>query len=242
MWFEASYEPTGLFSLKDSSATNSAAKSLFAPSPYCIKMALLNAILTFETKEAGEKQFETIKNLDIRVALPRYFCVNKCFVKIQKEPHSETKKKNVKLAFSPTVAFREYIYFSGAIRLAFRLPDHDDDQNKIMNLLKKYLPKINYFGKRSCFFQFMGFSPTALELSSCYSTPILDVKFTNNSSKTLQCVDDFLTKSKFENANIYSNNSAGREKKFIFHNCRMIKSNRNFTIYSTVDSSIDPRS
>ena len=48
MWLEIIYKPTSLFSLKLSSSTNSAGKTLPCPSPYSVKMALLNAIITYE--------------------------------------------------------------------------------------------------------------------------------------------------------------------------------------------------
>jgi len=46
MQFSVKYMPTALFSLKDSNATNSGAKALFLPSPYAIKMAILNQAIT----------------------------------------------------------------------------------------------------------------------------------------------------------------------------------------------------
>ena len=56
MWLAVSYQPTSLFSLKLSSATNSAGKSLPVPSPYAVKMALLNAIITSIRKNKMRKK------------------------------------------------------------------------------------------------------------------------------------------------------------------------------------------
>lgn len=61
--FSVKYLPTALFSLKDSNSTNSGAKSLFLPSPYSIKMALLNQIITIEGVEIFKpKEIEKIKS------------------------------------------------------------------------------------------------------------------------------------------------------------------------------------
>jgi len=42
-WLLAEYQPTALFSLKISSATSSVGKTLIVPTPYSIKMALVDA-------------------------------------------------------------------------------------------------------------------------------------------------------------------------------------------------------
>ena len=42
MWLVARYAPTALFSLKPSLATSSGATTLLAPTPYALKMALLD--------------------------------------------------------------------------------------------------------------------------------------------------------------------------------------------------------
>ena len=53
--FSAVFQPTTLFSLKDSNSTNSGAKSLFLPSPYAIKMAILNQAITIGGVDFEEK-------------------------------------------------------------------------------------------------------------------------------------------------------------------------------------------
>jgi len=61
--FSVIYKPTALFSLKDSNATNSGAKSLFMPSPYSIKMAILNQAITLDGVDFNGKknQFFSIR-------------------------------------------------------------------------------------------------------------------------------------------------------------------------------------
>ena len=46
MWMVARYAPTALFSLKPAAATSSGGKTLICPTPFSIKMALLDAALS----------------------------------------------------------------------------------------------------------------------------------------------------------------------------------------------------
>ncbi|MBK9150373.1 MAG: hypothetical protein IPM26_04965 [Saprospiraceae bacterium] len=161
--FSVKYLPTALFSLKDSNATNSGAKTLFLPSPYSIKMALLNQIIiaegieTFNQREVeiikGKKKktekresevFELIRDANISYFLLRgsRFCVNNAFVKILKPARENP-------GFDRTVSFREYIHITHPLEIIFEVSDLSQSE-----FLKNYLHKINYFGKRGCFFSF----------------------------------------------------------------------------------------
>ena len=83
MWWEIIFAPTTLFSLKTSEASNAAGKSLLLPSPYSIKMGLLNAICTYETPQLAEASFELIRDMNIEIALPEYIITNNCFIRIR---------------------------------------------------------------------------------------------------------------------------------------------------------------
>ncbi len=155
MWLEVVYRPTTLFSLRQSRATSSGAKSLLTPSPYAVKMALLNAIITYDSIQLAKENFNLIRDLEMRFSLPGKLVVNNCFLKIQKEPHSDKKKEHPEINFQSTVGFREYVYLAGDVKIAFMVED-----NKIKNFLKQWFPLINYFGKRGCFFQFIKFKET----------------------------------------------------------------------------------
>ena len=113
MIFAAVYRPTALFSLRDSNSTSSGAKSLFLPSPYAIKMALLNQAISlggidFDTDSL---LFYAIRDLKISYRISGSFCVNNCFVKIQKQREKEP--------FKPTVSFREYVFLDSDFELIF---------------------------------------------------------------------------------------------------------------------------
>ncbi|EYE89418.1 hypothetical protein Q428_02925 [Fervidicella metallireducens AeB] len=208
MWLEVVYRPTSLFSLRKSEATNPAAKTLISPSPYSVKMALINACITFFSLDLALEKFELIRDLEILFNLPQYFCINNSFVKIQKEPKV---KENGK-AFQPTVAFREYIYYNDTVKIAFKT--NNESEEKFLKLL---LMRINYFGKRGSFFQYSCYNSYTDELPDGYCYLFTKESIDDNKKKILIKMDDFSHEAKFENISNYSESKAMRDTKiFLF--------------------------
>lgn len=200
MKFSAFYMPTTLFSLRDSACTASGAKSLFLPSPYAIKMAIINQVLTLEGYDYFNEHndsFDIIKNLDVNYRVCGYFISNNCLIKIQK-------KRDQNSDFNSTVSYREYIHASEPLEIIF---DLDSDDGAIF--LKKYLFRINYFGKRGCYFQFLRYSDSP-------SSPNV-LSFDNHKiiPGIIQEYDDINKKMKFENVNSYSKQTVIRDKKLL---------------------------
>jgi len=226
MWLEVIYRPITLFSLKQSNATSSGAKTLLTPSPYAVKMALLNAIITYDSFDLAIGNFYLIRDLEMRFALPEKVIVNNCFLKIQKEPHSETKKKHPEINFQSTVSFREYVYFAGDIKIAFNL---NSLENKQIEFLKQWFPLINYFGKKGCFFQFIKFTEVP-KIGSEYSVLLKD-GFTNLAPGIIVEMDDFDKNVAFDSVNTFSPTKTKREKVFYILPLKMKQASRNFTLY-----------
>jgi hypothetical protein len=105
-----------------------------------------------------------------------------------------------------------------------------DEDN--LNFLIHYLSRINYFGKRGCFFQFKNVSDYPLqELTKEYSREITDnIFFNDGRSKILNKIDDFGLETTFENANNYSKEKTKRIPKIICLPYKVLKSNKNFTL------------
>lgn len=225
MWLEVIYRPTTLFSLKQSRATSSGAKSLLTPSPYAVKMALLNAIITYDSLQLAMDNFGLIKELDMRFSPPEKLVVNNCFLKIQKEPHSETKKKHPEMNFQSTVGFREYVYFAGDIKIAVIIRNE-----KAKDLLKQWLPRINYFGKKGSFFQFIRFTES-VTIGEEYAK-LLDDGFTNLSPGLITEMDDFDETVTFDNVNTYSSAKTKRKKRYYILPVKIDRANKNFTLLS----------
>ncbi len=225
MWLEVVYRPTSLFSLRRSDATNPAAKTLFSPSPYAVKMALLNVAITFFSIETALKNFEFIKNLEIHFNLPKYLCANNCFIKIQKEP----KKAKPGIVFESTVAFREYVYFGNDIKIIFKL-----DNISNVDFLKSLLIRINCFGKRGCFFQFIKFNLYDV-IPDGYSYLLTKDSIEDGKEKILIKMDDFSKESTFLKVSTYSPESNNcRNSKIYCFNIKQLRANKNFTLYRKV--------
>jgi hypothetical protein len=215
MKFSVIYKPTNLFSLKESNSTNSGAKSLLIPSPYAIKMALFNQAITIDDKTLFEdnksKEFAFIRDAQITYHVSGSFCVNNCFVTIQSY-------RNERKEFIGKPSFREYIYISDNIEIIFDVKNEETKQ-----YLQKYLHRINYFGKRGCFFQFVEYrdnpnEPNVKEFDVSDFTPGI-----------LQEYDDISSKAQFKNVDNFNSASAQRAKKILVIPVKNENSSKSYT-------------
>ena len=215
MKFSVIYQPTNLFSLKESNSTNSGAKSLLIPSPYSIKMALFNQAITIDGKEVFEekksKGFAFIRDAQIEYRVLGSFCVNNCFVTIQSLRDGTYRGKP---------SFREYIYLSDNIEIIF-----DVKSNEAKQYLQKYLHRINYFGKRGCFFQFVGYRDNPSEPN------VKDFDVSDFSPGILQEYDDISSRADFKNVDNFDSASTKRDKKILVVPVRNINSSKSYTYF-----------
>jgi len=218
MRFSAIYRPTALFSLRDSNSTSSGAKSLFLPSPYAIKMAFLNQAISLKGENFNEnkRHFEIIRDVAIDYYIKGNYCVNNCFVKIQKQRDNEP--------FKSTVSFREYVFMDDDLEIIFEVKDIEESL-----FLKQYLHRINYFGKRGCFFQFVEYNdePNSPNVKS------FDVK-NISSGGILQEYDDFDKTLTFENVDNYSAAKTKRKKKILVLPLINNGSSKSYTKYKSL--------
>lgn len=220
MKFSVKYKPTTLFTLKDSNSTNSGAKSLFLPSPYAIKMAIINQAITIgnelaEFQTAKSRNFSIIRDAVIHFKIPEnsFICVNNSYVKILKPSRSNA-------GFDATVAFREYVQLPEYLEMIFEVESQEG-----VNYLRQYLHYINYFGKRGCFFQFIEY----LEYPSYPNVSVFQV--VENHSGIIQQFDDFPPTATFAQINNYSNTRGAREQHIWILPLRSIGSSKSFTAY-----------
>lgn len=227
--FSVIYRPTALFSLKESGATNSGAKSLFIPSPYSIKMAILNQAITLDgVNFEGKKNrlFQYVRDAKISFYLKGDFCVNNCFVKILKKKEDKRGKKAKAEGqvfipgFQKTISFREYVFMNEDLEIIFEVNDVDSK-----DFIKKYLHKINYFGKRGCFFQFIGYS------NSPTNNNVLSFSSENLKPGILQEYDDFDTSFDFDNVNSFSQARVNRKKEIFLLPFERINSSKSYSRY-----------
>lgn len=215
MKFSVIYQPTNLFSLKESNSTNSGAKSLLIPSPYSIKMALFNQAITIDGKDIFEekksKEFFYIKDATIEYRVSGSFCVNNCFVTIQSLREGKYRGKP---------SFREYIYLSDDIEIIFIVKSEDAKQ-----YLQRYLHRINYFGKRGCFFQFVGYRDNPGEPN------VKEFDASDLSSGILQEFDDISPTAEFKHIDNFDTANAKREKRILVLPVIKVNSSKSYTNY-----------
>jgi len=181
-------------------------------------MAILNQAITIggdlpKLEEKKSQEFGFIRDSKISFHIPESncFCVNNSFIKIQ-EPVREGS------GFKPTISFREYVFISDSIEIIFEVP-----KAEAKSYLLKYLYKINYFGKRGCFFQFLRFSDNPPEAN----VKPFDVK--NGVAGVLQSYDDFDEKATFDSVNNYSVANSKRKKQILVLPLSIESSSKNFT-------------
>jgi len=163
-------------------------------------MAIINQVLTIESQDYFDKhidKFDIVKNLRINYRVSGYLTANNYLIKIQK-------KRDQNSNFNSTVSYREYIYASEPLEIIF---DTDSDSDKGVKFLKKYLYRINYFGKRGCYFQFLRYSDSP----SLPNVQPFDIH--KIIPGIIQEYDDINERMNFENVNSYSQKKVTRDKK-----------------------------
>ena len=147
-WLIAEYQPTALFSLKMSLATSSVGKTLLIPTPYAIKMALVDAAFRAgSTAPECEALLKALVAIDVRIAPGLRAVVTHTFVKVRQEP----KVPNPREPYIATIAYRELVHHPDVMRWAFDLSACDD---LVAGWIVELLPHISYIGKRGSFIAF----------------------------------------------------------------------------------------
>lgn len=202
MWTIVEYEPGSLLSLKLSTATSTGGKSLLLPTPFAIKMALLDVAIRSEGLAAGEALWPAIRDGQVAIDGPAWIIANNAFTKILKPPKERQPpdaETGLVSTMIRTIAFREYVQWQGRFRLAFAPggAEGEDDQ------WARRLTLINYLGKRGGFIQATG---------EVAAQPALEAAFVRLNEGdgsfplvgTPQLLDDCTATVSFAQVNIYS--------------------------------------
>lgn len=206
MWTFAHYAPTGLFSLRPALSTASGAQSLLVPTPFAIKMALVDAAIQLFGVATGAAWWPQIRALEVALAPPPLLVVNKTFLKIMR-PTRVTKSNPAEVAeaqaagvypLGPTIAFREFVQFGGDLGLALRAQPSDDPPP-----WGRLLAQINYLGKRGGFLQMQAPAQTAAQLDGFWISLTEDAP-AFLAAGTLQLLDDCGERLSWEHANVFS--------------------------------------
>ncbi|MCO5193116.1 MAG: hypothetical protein M9930_07470 [Anaerolineae bacterium] len=226
-WLSAHYQPTTLFSLKPSWATSSGGKSLLLPTPYALKMALLDVAIRVDGVTSAERDWAWLRRMPIGIQLPQQMVVTNLFAKILKlRRRPATEDSSDMGPFQKTIGYREYVFHSTPISFVFGVEANH------LERLSVWLLNLNYLGKRGGFVQLMGM-PTEIRDSAEFvmltETP---ERFPING--LIQQVDDCDPKMKFDQANIYTSNRPKRIVRQIVLPYRLAKSSRSYSLYEHV--------
>lgn len=234
MWLIAEYQPATLFSFRSGMATSSGAKTLFLPTPFAIRTALLDAAVRTNGMAAGPAAFDWIKELSIAVRPPERVVVTNLFAKILKP----TRKEEAEEAMDRTIAFREYAQLEGTMVLAFSPAEERARE------LTALLAQVNYFGKRGSFFQLIAAPRMVEELSEGFilmdGAYVQGTQVSGQGPRTfavglIQMMDDWGESLTFAKANIYTDEKIvvgkDRVRKSIVLPYRLVRSSRGFSYY-----------
>lgn len=235
MWTIAQFLPVALFSLRSAAATSSGGKTLLTPTAFSIKMALLDVALRTQGREAGQVLWSTIRDVRLAIALPRQIVVINTFTKIvrpKKNGPSEDRGTGLMTPLGRTIAYREYVQYSGALSIALQTSQED-----IQNLL----PHVNYFGKRGGFVQLQA-APTVVALDPLSNKQdwimLTEDQTAFALNGTLQLLDDCAPKMTFQQADIYSGKriTLGKERvlRHIVLPYQLTRSSRGFSLYERI--------
>jgi len=232
-WLLAEYQPTALFSLKPAWATSSGGKSLLLPTPYAIKMALLDAACRLEGVAVAKEVWPWLRGLTVALRPPERVVVTNLFTKILK-PRRTPARPGTQHAgpLSKTIGFREYVYFDGSLGVALGGKASD------RSYLEDWLLQVNYLGKRGGFVQLLA-PPVPTEV-----LPPGFIVVDDNPARSfrvdgvIQQMDDCAASLTFEKADIYSGKrvTLGKERvlRHIVLPYHVASSSRGFTLYERV--------
>ncbi|MBN1427115.1 MAG: hypothetical protein JXB07_01940 [Anaerolineae bacterium] len=233
MWHIARYQPVTLFSLRPANATTAGGKTLLGPTPFAVKMALLNAAITVYGQDGADAWFDFLRDLEVAIRLPEALLVIATFQRILRPKEGDNFGTGLTGSWQSNIAFREYVHFGGELALALCAPGGEEDVD-----WPRLLSQISYLGKRGSFMQFTGYrqanSPDGFTLLNPASSGGIDL------NGTLQLMDDCGPEMTFEHANVYSskrltiNTPDGRVLNTVVLPYEIARSARGFTSYRRI--------
>ncbi|WP_134642958.1 hypothetical protein [Ammonifex thiophilus] len=235
MWLVAYYQPVGLFSLKMGTATSTAGKTLFLPTPFTIRTALLDAAIRTQGLEKAPEVFAMLKTLKIAARPPEEVVVTNLFTKVFKPQRPDAQRDE---AMQSSIAFREYAHLGGDLGLAF------EGEEQSLQQLEDLLLQINYFGKRGSFFQLIpplrrsekmpegfvllkgiGYERSEIGDRASFAQPL----------GVIQVLDDWGPRLTFEKINVYNDTrielGRDRSQEMVILPYRLERSSRSFSYY-----------
>jgi len=234
MWLIAEYESAALFSLRPGFATASGGKTLLVPTPYAIKMALLDALCRTQGAKFAEERWPRIASLQVAIRLGERAVVTNLFQKMLKPRRSDAGEDDQDAGyFQRTIGYREYAHVTGVWALGVGWKGNAPE-----DWLSDAAINISYIGKRGSFVQLVGMPLHSANLPEEF------VEMTTLQSNfplegTMQKLDDCSESVSFDKVNVYSGTkmTLGKDRisRAIVLPYRVVRSSRSFTLYERLD-------
>lgn len=245
MWVVADYEATTLFSLKPASATSSGGRTLLVPTPFAIKMALLDVVCRVEGVAAADGVCEWLSAAQVAIRPPRRIVVNNTFMRVlkpwefkgkaqDKEVAIERAKEQRKYPFAtPNIAYREFAQYGDSFAIALQVEEEDHAK-----LLQGWLMVVNYLGKRGSFMQVQDVPARMDELGLDFIVITGDIGESFQLDSIMTQLDDTSADLTFEKASVYSGKRITLGKERLLHHVvlpyRLVSSSRGYSYYEVV--------
>lgn len=234
MWVVAEYEAVTLFSLRLSSATASGGKTLLVPTPFALKMALLDVACRALGVGGAEQLWPMLRNMTLALQPSEKAVVTNLFQKVLRPrrnavPHYEPDAG----PFQRTIGYREYVQLVGPMGVAFDVTDAG-----LVEQLSDLLLHVTYLGKRGSFMQIQALPRQVDSLPPGYV--VVDGEQREfRLDGVLQMLDDCGPTLTFNRANIYSGErvTVGKERiiRHVVLPYRLARSSKSFSLYERIE-------
>lgn len=230
MWVVAEYEATALFSLKPATATASGGRTLLVPTPFAIKMALLDVACRVEGVSIGESVMSWLSAAQIALQPPQRIVVNNTFIKILRPRRNPAQPGTADAGFfQRTISYREYAQLDGSFSIAISVPEEQLTQ------IQQWLMYINYLGKRGSFIQVQGLPVVQETLSDMFIVVDGNMADSFPLGAIMTQLDDSSDDLDFEKVSIYSGKSLRLGKDRLLQHValpyRLVSSSRGYSYY-----------
>jgi hypothetical protein len=235
MWLIAEYRPTSLFSLKPAWATSSGGKSLLLPTPYAVKMAILDVACRSEGVARARDAWPTIASLQIALRGPERVVVSNTFTKILKPRRGSPAPGSADAGpLQKSIGFREYVYHDGTVAIGLAVTNSDD-----IDRIVDWLLQVNYLGRRGGLVQLLAAPVVMDDLPAGFVVINQDHTTGIPIEGIVQPMDDTSPKVSFAKVDIYSGENITSGKERILHHVvlpyRLVSSSRGYTLYERFD-------
>lgn len=230
MWHVATYLPVSMVSLKLATATSTGGKALLLPTPYALKMALLNVVIESSGVDAGKVVWDILRDASVAIRGPKWIAVNNTFTKVlkpKKEKPEFDAETGLTCGMINTIAFREYVQWQGEFQIAIHVTNDD------LPWLR-WLTQINYVGKRGGFVQAIK-RPSSVDNLEDGFTDLTSASTGFSLFGTMQIMDDCAPGLTFGQVNIYSDERVNRVLRHVSVPYRLESSSRGYSLYSRLD-------